>query len=75
MKKKYEITSPEMVVGYSPVFRRPLFYPENDFSKDIALIMRRKSFSKSDIEALRKIGFSILIRARAIELPGDIDIN
>lgn len=68
--KKEEL--PPLKICYANLLSRPLFYPVNKFAYGLLLLMRRKSFTKKEVEHLRNIGFSVEIEVRQVELPGGI---
>jgi hypothetical protein len=60
---------PTVKVSYADVLTRPLFYPVNKFAYGLAILMRRKTFTKIEIEHMRAMGFVVEIEVRKIELP------
>ena len=72
MKKEYgNAVLPEIELSYADVLTRPLFYPENQFSRDLVSLMKCKSFTKKEVEHLRMMGFTVNISVRKIEIPTD----
>jgi hypothetical protein len=72
MKKEYgDAVLPQIELSYADVLTRPLFYPENQFSKDLVKLMKCKSFTKKEVEHLRMMGFNVTISVRKIEIPAD----
>jgi hypothetical protein len=70
MRKDYDSKGfPEVQLSYADVLTRPLFYPENDFARDMAHLMRRKCFTKKEVEYMRSMGINVSISARKIEIP------
>lgn len=63
---------PKIEISYANVLFRPLFYPENQFSKSLCYLMDRISFTKTEVEFLKKMGFPVEIVIRPIELPEDL---
>lgn len=73
MKKEYDSTHfPEFKVSYADVLRRALFYPENQIARDFAYLMRRKSFTKKELEYLKNMGFQISISIREVKIPDNL---
>ncbi len=71
MEQEQEIRLPEIVVSYADVLTRPLFYPQNVFSKALTDLMRRKTFTKLELEQLQRMGFKITIKARSTQVPSE----
>lgn len=70
MRKEYDSSNlPEIKVSYADVLTRSLFYPENEMAKDLAHLMRRKSFTKKEIEYLRAMGFVVNVSVRQVKIP------
>ena len=71
--KQYETSGEEglpiIKVSFSNLMSRPLYYPENDFAVNLARLMRRKSFTKKEIDDLRSIGFIVETGPRNLEVP------
>lgn len=68
--KDYEPSSlPHVKVSYAAVLTRPLYYPENQFAKGLAFLMRRMAFTKMEVDHLRNMGFSVEVCIREIEIP------
>ena len=63
---------PDLKVSYADVLTRPLFYPENDFAQKLAVLMRRKTFTKKEVDFLREIGFNVEVSVRRIEVPDNL---
>lgn len=60
---------PTVKVSYADVLTRPLFYPVNKFAYGLAILMRRKTFTKIEIDHMRAMGFVVEIEVRRVELP------
>lgn len=69
MEHEQEVRLPEIVVSYADVLTRPLFYPQNVFSKALTDLMRRKTFTKLELEQLQRMGFKVTVKNRMIEVP------
>lgn len=60
---------PVVKISYADVLTRPLFYPVNKFAYALAILMRRKTFTKTEIEHMRAMGFIVEVEVRKIEVP------
>jgi hypothetical protein len=60
---------PTVKVSYADVLTRPLFYPVNKFAYGLAILMRRKTFTKIEIAHMRAMGFIVEVEVRKVELP------
>ena len=58
-KMKYECIPIE--VSYTGSVPRILYRPENEVAKDLAVLMRKKQFSKADVDKLRQLGFVVKV--------------
>ena len=64
-----DLSLPLIKVSYADVLTRPLYYPENDFAQKLATLVRRKTFTKNEVDAMRKMGFVVEIGIREITIP------
>jgi hypothetical protein len=60
---------PTVKVSYAAVLTRPLFYPVNKFAYGLAILMRRKTFTKIEIDHMRAMGFVVEVEVKKVELP------
>lgn len=60
---------PVIKLTYADILARPLFYPDNYFAHGLAVLMRRKAFTKEEIELLRTMGFTVEIGIRKVTVP------
>ena len=73
INKDYDAsTLPLIKVSYADVLTRPLYYPENDFAADLVILMRRKSFTKAEIDFLRSMGCKVEVSVRKIQIPENL---
>ncbi len=73
VKKTYnEDSLPEIKVSYQPVLSRPLYYPDNDFAIGLSILIKRKTFTKDEIDHLRAMGFKVEVGVRQVELPPEM---
>jgi hypothetical protein len=63
------IKFPLMTVNFANLATRPLYYPGNKFAQDMATLLKCKSFTKGEIDLMRKMGITINVEARPIEIP------
>lgn len=69
-KKEYKTSGlPILEVSYLAVLTRPLYYPANQFTSSLLYLMNRIAFTKTEIEHLREMGFTVNISLREIEIP------
>lgn len=50
-----------ITVEYAPTTCRPLFYPKNDTAETFLELMKKKSFTKNQLEYLKKRGFIVKV--------------
>lgn len=60
---------PVVKVSYADVLSRPLFYPVNKFAFGLAILMRRQTFTRIEIDHMRSMGFVVEVEVRMVELP------
>lgn len=60
---------PKITVSYAEILARKLFYPENEFGKQLVELMGRKAITKKDIEQLKLMGFEVEIVPKKFDLP------
>lgn len=63
---------PPVKVYYSAYLRRALFYPANKMAYGLLLLVHRKSFTKKNIDHLKRVGFPVEVEVKNFVLPDDI---
>jgi len=63
---EHKIAYPTVEVEYFPFITRPLFRPVNKVGVDMAMLMKKKNFSKKDLENLRTVGFTVDVRQQTV---------
>lgn len=56
----------EFIVSIRNVFGNERIYPISEPALLIAKLMERKTFNKNDIEIIKKLGFSVSVKAQTI---------
>jgi hypothetical protein len=56
----------EFIVNIRSVFGNERIYPISESALLIAKLMERKTFNRDDIEIIKKLGFSVSVKAQTI---------
>lgn len=70
-----EVVLPVIELQYSDIVSRVLFYPANKLAFNLAKMMRRKAFSKNDLNNMREAGFTLKIGLKPTILPDEYKDN